>query len=247
MGNVHKSFEPTAQRGKLRREEWRKRMVLSRSFKRCSHAAWTQGQSQCEYWDRHITTASDPELNRWRKNNRSNYLAWAKAFSRSLETNEEAALTALSKVGVCVPCLGRSLFEVLESELVAPHLKLDDFTHALESANFTAELQVVTKRADIERRDSVRSGMTAELVSFVRNACGRPHLNQLATLLNHGRKMDICFKRGTLGCLDFKLITTNFTASMLRQRANAGSYSRMFVAMTKDLPMDRWGDMDFPL
>lgn len=247
MGNVLKSFEPTAQRGKLRREEWRKRMVLSRSFKRCSPAAWTHGQSQCEYWDRHITIASDPELNRWRKNNRSNYLAWAMAFSRSLEADEEAALTAMSKVGLCIPCLGRNLFEFLESELVAPYLKLDDFTHALESTNFTAELQVVTKREDIERRDSMRSGMTAELVSFVRKGCGRPHLNHLATLLNHGRKMDIRFKRGTLGRLDFKLITTNFTASLLKQRANAGDCSRMFVAMTKDLPMDRWGDMDFPL
>jgi hypothetical protein len=239
--------EVTARNQNLRNEAWRKRLVLSRSFKRCAPEAISAGMSQCEYWDKRVNTASEPALNQARRNHRQNYLAWAKSFSLSLTSNEDEALTKVVRAGMCIPCLGRMIFESLVIELIAAYQEMTDLSAPSRSRNFTAELPIGTSHKAIERRDSLRSGAIAELVAYVRKVCGQPYLRELALLLNHGREQNVKFKRASTGFFHFNLITTKFTASMLKQRATTGGYSRAFHKMTQSLPMDKWGDGDFLL
>jgi hypothetical protein len=230
-----------------RKAEWRKRLVLSRSFHRCAPLSIAKGKCECVYWDTDVTAAADPELNAHRIKHRRRYFAWAKAFCNSLNGNVDNALTKLSRAGQCMPCLGRSIYESLVLEVVAPYAELIKTLPALESTRVQLELKVPTDRDAIETKDSLRSGAIAALISAVNNLCGRPHLKELVAVLNHGRKQNTAHQHLKLGVLHFNLITTEFTVSMLKQRARTGGYSRAHDALSKNRPLDQFGDMDFPL
>lgn len=244
---MDKSFEPISVNEERRQAEWRKRLVLSRSFGRCTPLPWTHGECECVYWDTHVTAASDPERNVYRKGCRRRYLNWVKAFCESLDTDVDNALTKLSRAGQCIPCLGRMIYECLVAEVAAPYAALLSTLPGLPNTRVTLNLEAPTDRAAIESRDSMRSGTIAALVISAQKMCKRKYLKELVKVLNHGRKQNVAHQHLKFGRLHFNLITTGFTVSMLKQRAQTGSYNRAFQALTKNLPMDQWGDMDFLL
>ncbi|MBB6147191.1 hypothetical protein HNQ77_005185 [Silvibacterium bohemicum] len=244
---MDKAFEPASRNEERRQAEWRKHLVLSRSFSRCTPLPWAHGECECVYWDTHVTAASDPERNVYRKGYRRRYLNWVKAFCESLDTDVDNALTKLSREGQCIPCLGRMIYECLVVEVEAPYAALLSTLPGLPNTRVTLNLEAPTDRAAIEARDSMRSGAIAALVISVKKMCERAYLKELVKVLNHGRKQNAAHQHLKFGRLHFNLITTEFTVSMLKQRAQTGTYKRAFQALTKNRPMDQWGNMDFLL
>lgn len=238
------NFEPNARNEAIRRAEWRKRLVFSHYFHRCIPVEASRGQYQCVYWDTHVTTAGDPDRNLHRKKHRLRYFAWAKAFCDSLDPNVDTALTTLSQAGQCIPCFGRSIYESLILEVEAPYCALLPKLPLLRDTSVILTLEAPNSRQAIEIRDSMRSGASAELIRTIQSVCGRPHLKELVLVLNHGRKQNIAHQHARLGRLDFNRITTDFTVSMLKQRARTGGYNRANEALSKDRPFDQFEGLD---
>jgi hypothetical protein len=241
---MDKSFEPTSRNQERRGAEWRKHLVLSRSFNRCTPIPGLGGKCACVYWDTDLTAASDPERNVYRKGYRRRYLNWVKAFCKSLDVDVDNALTKLSREGLCIPCLGRMIYGCLVVEVEAPYVALLSKLPKLPNTRVTLNLEAPNDRTAIETRDSMRSGAIGGLVRDARKIGGRPHLKELVTLLNHGREQNVAHQHLKVGSLHFNRIVAKFTVSMLKQRLQTGTFERAFQALINNRPLDQLGEMD---
>lgn len=241
------SYTPTASRQHLRKEQWRDRLVCSADYARCRPIQQSKEMSQCIYWDTHITTAKDPDRNRYRISSREAYFNWANIFCQSIDIDVDNALTKLSNKELCIPCLGRMVYQVLALELIAPYLGLLPTLPILHEWHVQMKLAPPTDRQSIAIRDSVRTSAIADLVAAVYETCKQKHYKELSAILNHGRSTHVPYQHMKLGYLSFKSITTNYSISLLARRAQRGSYGRAFNELTANSPKDKWGDMDFLL
>ena len=188
--------------------EWKNRLLNSSAHKRCRENK--TGMSLCEYWDSSFHFAEDPELDRQRKIDKANYILWIEHFAKEADGHIRSSLATFNEAGLCMPCLGRDLYDYLRGEYAILHL-----------------YKAKGKKASKQRK-AICAGLCDSLCEKVICACGKPHYKEMALLLNHGKSFEVPFKGGVLGTMNLRMLETDFTPRLLRYRASVGSTGAAF-------------------
>lgn len=220
------------------KNEWIAKLTDSSKFCRCAF----DGALECSQWDQSMRCAEDLERDRILKDRKNKYFDFIYQLVRNADGFVRRALMEMGQSGLCMPCFGRAIFDILLAEDMIGCVQRMELPLERQDPEFIDQShglhEILRREMFPDICTHVRREQSYGLATLFRRCIGEVYWKDIVAVLNFAKELSRSSDDPpSSGDKFFKMIP-EFSEDMLQHREQRVDLGRVTELVLASVPLE---------